>query len=130
MWWNKYLGIPFKEKGRDVDSVDCWGLVRLVYGQELGVEIPSYLECYKTTNDKEVLSAKIASEWKAQWEEPTTPKEFDVIVLKMAGFPMHVGIVTKPGFMLHCAKDINTVHESFTSMRWKNKVMGYGRWIS
>ena len=34
-WTQKYVGIPYRDLGRDMTGCDCWGLLRLVYGQEL-----------------------------------------------------------------------------------------------
>lgn len=130
MWWNKYVGKPFQEKGRGPDEFDCWGLVRWVYKNDHpdNIIVPSYLECYDTTNDRDKLADVIFDETQAHWKEPDTPKEFDAIVLRMRGVPMHVGIVTKPGHMLHCAQGIGTVHERFDSIRWANKVLGFYRY--
>lgn len=130
-WWNRYvaeLKVPFKDKGRDELGCDCWGLVCLIYKEQLGIDLPSYLECYETTKDKEVLGILIADERAAKWSEPETPEPFDVIILKMRGVPMHVGLVTKSGHMIHCARGIGTVHEPFTSSKWKNNVIGYARY--
>lgn len=130
MWWNKYVKIPFGEKGRSEDNVDCWGLVQLIYRKELGIELPSYLECYETTNDRDKLATVISSERACKWQEPEEPKEFDVIILRMRGVPMHVGVVTKSGSMIHCARGIGTALERYDSMRWKNNVMGFARYVS
>jgi hypothetical protein len=63
-----------------------------------------------------------------KWSEPQDQREFDVIILNVFGRPMHVGVVTKNGFMIHCSKDTNTVHEKYTSMSWKGRVKGFGRY--
>ena len=129
MWWNRYIGLPFAERGRDSNGVDCWGLVRLIYEHERGIILPSYSECYQSTNDREELSRIVDSERQQNWQETNQPQELDVIILNMRGVPMHVGLVTKPGFMIHSARGINTVHESYTGLRWRDKVIGFSRWV-
>lgn len=121
------MHIPFKEKGRDAAGLDCWGLVRLIYKNELDIDLPDYLDVYETTEDRDALSKKIREESES-WLLPETPQEFDVAILNMRGVPMHVGIVTKKNHMIHCARGINTVHENFTISKWKHKIMGYRRW--
>ena len=49
MNYNKYIGLPYKENGRSTEGVDCWGLARLFYKHELGIELPSYTELYAGT---------------------------------------------------------------------------------
>lgn len=127
MWWNDYINIPFEEKGRGPDGCDCWGLVQLIYKRELNIDLPGYEEIYETTNDHEILAKTIKHERNLHWQMPKKGKEFDVIILKMKGIPFHVGIVTKPGHMIHCSQNIGTAHESYKNMRWKNKVIGFAR---
>lgn len=126
-WWQDYINIPFAEKGRDKEGCDCWGLVRLVYKNELGIDLPDYLDVYETTEDRDALSKKIREE-SEKWDAPIHPQEYDVVILNMRGVPMHVGIITKNNHMIHCARGINTVHENFTISKWKHKVIGYRRW--
>jgi cell wall-associated NlpC family hydrolase len=130
LWFGKYMNIEFAEKGRTIEGLDCWGLVQLVYKHELGIELPDYLECYETTNDRDKLAEVINKESDLYWKHPKLgeEKEFDIIILNMRGVPMHVGIVTKQGYMIHCAKGINTVHENYKNMRWANKIKGFARY--
>lgn len=129
MWWNNYIRIPFEEKGRSEKGADCWGLFKLVYEKERGIILPDYLECYDTTADAEKLGEVIQNERKQKWQDVESGIEFDAIILRMRNRPMHVGIVTKPGFMLHCAEGVGVAHENYTNMRWQNRVIGFSRWV-
>ena len=35
----KYLGIPYKHGGGDSDGINCYGLIKLFYAQEFGIEL-------------------------------------------------------------------------------------------
>lgn len=128
MWYEKYVNVPFLDKGRDENGADCWGLASVIYKNELKITLPDYLEFYENTNEREKLSALISSESQSHWISVKEPNEFDVVVLNMRGVPMHVGIVTKPNHMIHCARGIGTTHEHYGTARWKHKVMGFYRW--
>ena len=43
-WTARYINIPYINKGREFSGADCWGLVRLVYKNELGIDLPTYGE--------------------------------------------------------------------------------------
>ena len=40
-WWERYIGLPF---GDGPGEVTCWGLLRRVYAEQLGIDLPSYGE--------------------------------------------------------------------------------------
>lgn len=128
MWWRKYVGLPFGEMGRGPDKFDCWGMVQLIYRQERGIELPSYTEFYKTTNDRVEISETIIRERQQRWTQVEQAREFDAVLLLMRGVPMHVGICTKPGHMVHCAHGVDTVLDRYDSMRWKTKLVGFFRY--
>lgn len=127
-WHNDYVGIQFAEKGRGKGNpVDCWGLVQLVYAERLGIALPDYLEDYETTDDRDTIGEHIGNVIRENWHEPAAPEPFDVIILRLRGVPMHVGLVTRPGYMLHCARGVGAVHESYNSSKWRSNVMGFAR---
>lgn len=128
MWWNQYVGVPFAEKGRSLKGFDCWGLVQHHYRENLRIELPSYLEHYETTNDRDALGQVIGRESGEKWLDIAKPQSSDVIILRLRGVPMHVGLVTKPGYMIHCARGIGVAHERFDSMRWRSNVQGFVRY--
>jgi cell wall-associated NlpC family hydrolase len=128
MWFNKYIGIPFKDKGRDKDGADCYGLVRLIYKNELNIDLPDLIEAYESANDREALEGVIDAESKTRWKETTKPKEFDVIVLKMCGAPSHLGVVIKNNYMIHCHKGSDTAIEQFNGMKWEKRILGFYTW--
>lgn len=130
MWWGQYVGIPFADKGRDREACDCWGLVRLIYEEQLGVNLPSYADDYANSDDREILHALIEAEKDAKWVEVKEPKPYDVIVMNMMGLPTHVGIVLNNRLMLHCMRGMNAVVEDFTNLKWRNRVKGFARWNS
>lgn len=121
-----YVGIPFKEKGRDENGLDCWGLVRLWYDKELGIELPSYIDAYQTTNDIEITET-IKKEQAIKWELVDTPKRGDVVLLKIKGLPWHVGIYLGDNRMLHVEQGCDSIIEKLGRSKWKNRILGYYR---
>lgn len=100
---NQYIGIPFKEKGRDQESgFDCWGLVRYVYEKELGIFLPSFTECYNRTIDRHKIGDKI-EEQKSEWVSVKRGlrKPFDVVLMTRLGQAMHVGVLVTADDVLH-----------------------------
>lgn len=127
-WWNKYMYIPFKEKGRDESGADCLGLMRIILKNECGIILPSYDDLYENTIHKESVSGAIDNVQKELFKTVVAPMPFDIAILRFCGLPMHIGIVTKKNFMIHCSKDIGVCHEKYTGMRWKDKIIGFVRY--
>ena len=42
-WVGYYLNIPYESGGRTRAGIDTWGLIRLVWAEQLGCALPSYL---------------------------------------------------------------------------------------
>lgn len=129
IWVGHYIGLPFKEHGRDRSGIDCWGLVRLVMGEQFGVSLPSYATHYDSTTREDQLAPLIEEERK-WWIPVEAGKEQlgDVVVLRMRGQPIHVGLVIETGRMLHAEVGIGSVLDSYKSARWHLRVTGFYRY--
>ncbi len=164
-WAAGYIGIPFRERGRDRAGCDCWGLVRLVLGERFGVAVPSYAGDYESVKDYRrlaelveaqttnltaeaqrhggptVVSARgarnqpgcslrlCASAVNPVWSEVEIgePLPGDVVLLRLRGLPIHVGLIVAPCWMLHTARATDSVLDRFGGLAWKNRILGIYR---
>ena len=129
IWAGHYIGLPFKDHGRDTSGLDCWGLVRLVLAEQFGVALPSYIREYERTTQVEKISDLIKRE-SFKWRLIKQGDEIcgDVIVLRVRGQPMHVGMVIGDKQMLHIEHGINSVIEKYSGNRWANRISGVYRY--
>ena len=127
-WVNKYTGLEFKEHGRDRSGVDCWGLVRLFYDEQYDIDIPSLTEGYHSTTEHRNIGKLIESEQSAWWPiAKDNEREGDVVLLSIAGHPMHLGVVVEQGWMVHAERGVDSVLESYNKPRWNRRLLGFYR---
>ena len=126
-WSEDFLGLPFADLGRDRAGVDCWGLVRLVLG-EFGVEVPSYAGGYATAKERAEISGLINGA-KPFWNAVEEPRELDVVTFRRGRLDCHVGIVVRPGFMLHVTEDVPACIETYLSSYWDRRLTGFWRHV-
>lgn len=99
-WAVAYVGLPFVVHGRDrASGVDCWGLVRLVYADRYGIELPSWADGYLDLSDRDGIGAALAAE-RQVWQAVDRPAEGDVVLMRAGTLP-HVGVWLTPRRMLH-----------------------------
>lgn len=128
---NKYIRIPFKDHGRTREGADCWGLTRIIFQEERGIDLPSMLG-YSDTKDKVTISEMIRSNWIA-WDliPRGQEKEFDIAVFRILGHPMHVGVVVKRGLMIHCERGSNTyLTNYYKEHQWDKRLEGFFRYAN
>lgn len=119
-----YLRIPFVDGGRDESGCDCWGLIRLVLFRERGVSVPTYGDI-SAEELVRVQSTIGADKNQSNWVQLDVGDEqpFDIAVMTGTmrtheGAPLrmamvHVGIVTRPRFLLHTEKGFGAQHVAF-----------------
>ncbi|WP_299165783.1 NlpC/P60 family protein [uncultured Tateyamaria sp.] len=130
MWSNKWVGTPYEALGRTEDGVDCWGLVQIVYREELNITLPAYLGYASVEEHGEIANLIGAAKASQVWV-PNTGQAyaFDVAVFRRGYLDTHVGIVVERGLMLHMDGDDCAKHTSYTSGQWCNRLTGIYRHV-
>lgn len=131
-WANKYIGLPFREGGRGPVYFDCWGLVAEILRVERRLELDTYAEI--ATADSASIEAKIAEEVaRNDWikVEPADARAFDVCLMwvhRLASKTMsHIGIVERPGRVLHIHRDAHAVCVKFSRLGPAFQIAGFYR---
>lgn len=121
-----YIGLPFLDKGRDTDGLDCWGLVRHYYAHEKKISLP-LLDSYQTSKDADSIQEIVNGE-RCNWLLTDRPNTGDVVVIAIAGKETHVGIYVNHGKMLHAYEGTDSCIVSLDSPRWKSRIKGIYRY--
>lgn len=128
-WSNHYIGIPFKEFGRDVDGVDCYGLAVLVYERELGLVLTSYAGDYTSCEERGEIDHLF--QWGVEtgpWHLTDGPSQvFDIALFRRGKTAAHCGIVVGAGQMLHIQGEDQAKIERYSDGAWKHRLIGHFR---
>lgn len=129
-WSGMYVGLPFKEGGRDRQGLDCYGLLRLVINERFDGAIPEYEGiAYRQGHDRDLLAALMDERIRLWTPVPMgSERPGDGALLRVMGRPIHVGVVVSSGWMLHIEKDCDSVLERFDAgSRWGRRLLGFYR---
>ena len=129
MWEQKYIGIQFKEGGRNPDDggLDCYGLTRYALNNETGILLPllpGIVWKREKRNDREVADAirsfdAVSCGWNII--ETKQQQQFDILILKIIG-PFHMGLVIDENRFLNTEIGSNACVESVRDIRWQRRV--------
>lgn len=129
--FDRYVGIPYLARGRDLNGIDCWGLVRLVFAEQLNIDLPSMDESYVSVADARAIAGLIEGKlpsWglvKRSHERP-----FDVALMRVGREVCHIGLVVGAGLVLHAEQSRMSIVERMTSPRLSHRIVGFYRYIS
>ena len=127
-WAADYIGLPFREHGRDRDGADCWGLVTLIAAERFDIRLPSYAAGYASTRDAEDIGRLVRRQmdlWRAVARGHEQPG--DVVLMRLMNQPMHVGMVVARGWMVHIEQGIDACLERYDGAKWQRRVLGIYR---
>ena len=122
------LDIPFKDKGRDRDGCDCWGIVFIAYKELLGISLPT-LTGYSSTQRLKELQVLIDTN-QDQWHIIDKPKAFDCILLKIHDYNCHIGLMLDEKHFAHMERGVQVSVDTISSVLWKNRIEGFYRHVS
>lgn len=116
---SKYVGIPFEYNGRSTDGVDCLGLVTMFLNDN-GLYMPDgdgkkIRENWHENNPKRLKKGLEDFFVKVDNERP---QKFDVLLFKIKGKLMHLGVMFERNRLLHIRKGHTSTLERL--YRWEN----------
>lgn len=134
-WADGYVGLPFVDGGRDRSGVDCWGLVRLVYREQLGVDLPDFAEI-RAIDWRSVARAIVDAQESIDWIAVLRGQErpFDVVLMRghsegnrPVSIVNHVGVVAPGGCVLHAEEATDVVCPPLSSPSVSYRISGVYR---
>ena len=96
--------MPWHERGLPRDGIACWGLCRLLYAKVLGVSVPDYAAQIASLKERaEVAVAFEGGTAVGPWSSipEREARSIYILVFRRAALESHVGLVVRPGRMLH-----------------------------
>ncbi|WP_128700853.1 C40 family peptidase [Candidatus Velamenicoccus archaeovorus] len=122
----KYLGLPYRHRGRSLEGLDCWGFLKLVYA-DLGVRL------------FDIEDLEYSKIWGAQgkdyfkehyfhdWVSVKTPEMLDgVLFVNSRKIANHAGIILSNGRFIHCARP-GVIISRINDPSWQTKIEGFYR---
>ena len=64
---------------------------------------------------------------RSAWRQVEEERPTDAILLRFADRPFHVGVVVKPGLMLHTAEKTGALIEAYRSPAFNRRILGFYR---
>lgn len=122
-WSRSYIGIPHTDRGATRDGVNCWTLVCLVYREKLGITLQTYQDDFVSLDEhREVESLFHGERSRETWTLVDQALPFDVAVFRRGRCLTHVGLVVRPGLMLHVTAGRAVAIERYDSGQWKPRL--------
>ena len=122
----KYLGVPYRHRGRAMDGLDCWGFLKLAYA-DIGVRLFDIedLEYGKVwgLKGKDYFKDNYANDWVRVAE----PQALDgILFLNSRGVANHAGVVLSNRRFIHCCRQ-GVVVSRLDDVSWNKRTEGFYR---
>lgn len=127
--FSDYIGIPYREPDCEPDApgLNCWELCEKIMIEVFNIEPPKY-QHHIAANGKSVTPVFVSalSEW--QRIEASERRPGDLVLLNIAGYPMHLGILIDHRRMIHTLRNTGSSCEFIDGSTWRRRVSGFYRW--
>ena len=118
-WWARYIGLPY-------DQAHCWELVRRVYADRAGIDLPTYGEIDARDLARVSRAIDAASDVEP-WRVVDTPQALDVVRLSGRTRVAHVGVMVDDKRLMHTEHATGCVLLTVTNPAIAGRIMGYRR---
>jgi probable lipoprotein NlpC len=123
-----YVGVPYVDRGRDADGLDCWGICLLFAREQLRLALPEYFyppEEMLARAPGLIAGAIVPG---GRWRAVEVIKPGDVVLFRIAGVVCHCGIALGSNLFLHTLPGRNSTVESLADVEWNQRMQGAYRW--
>lgn len=125
MSFSDFVGIPYADLGRSREGADCYGLLRLVYAEDLGVTLPSFAGSYETCAEHAEIAALMAEAASAgPWRPVAEIAPYDALLFRVGRFDCHVAIAVDARRMLHAHARSRSVIVRRSDTLWRDRFAG------
>lgn len=127
----KIIGVPWINRGKSFEGVDCYGLVWLYYKEVLDITLPAY-ECAGEYTNEEFINHWQTGIDTGNWQETQRPERDGIVLTAYRGDrPCHVALVIDSVNVLHCTgmgnasarinsiKTLKCMHSKITFHRYR-----------
>jgi cell wall-associated NlpC family hydrolase len=128
--FERYIGIPFVDGGRDFNGADCIGVADLFYRTELNQKLPEFKIAAKN-----VLRANKRfreEERSGLWEKLEKPEPYCLIAMTTdedcPTLVNHWGVYIGNNKFLHTFEGTASVIQDVTNLYWKRCIRGFYRY--
>ena len=123
------MGLAYADGGRTAAAVDCWGLVRLIFAERLGINLPAY-----DSSDDVALQIKTAQDT-PEWTKFPEAKEFDIVTMlgpvkmkdKWHMIDRHVGVMATTKHVLHIDRNMTSTCLDLNHPLIRHRLSGFWR---
>lgn len=124
-----YIGIPFKDKGRDIKGCDCYGLVMLYYKNEFNIDIP---DTNIIPNQTGSIMRNFLNEIEKHWIKIDKPEKGCVVAMAMhedhPKLVTHFALALDEKTILHSVRERGSHKMSIDNMQIKSFIKGFYKW--
>lgn len=121
VWWGRYVGLPYAE-------AHCWALVRRVFADQRGIDLPDYGEI-SARDLLRVARAIGAAQAREPWVAVDVPQAYDVALMRGRAQVWHVGVMTDARHVLHTEAAIDAVRLPIDSLGLRGRITGFRRYV-
>lgn len=122
---DKFIGIPFKDGGRDLRGCDCWGLVMLYYREVLKYDLPEYgIQALDFAKISEKMNAERVSD---RWRTLDNPVPNCIALMRLGNSKdiNHAAIYLEGGKLLQAYDKTGSHCVKADSPLWKRLIKFY-----